>query len=427
MTIGLLNWAGNITYGAARIHRPGRVEELQELVARSGAVRALGTRHSFNEIADRPGGDLVSLEGLPADFELDPVRGTVTVGGGVRYGELSRWLYGEGYALPNLGSLPHISIAGACATATHGSGVANGNLATAVSGLELVTADGEITVLGREKDGDRFAGAVVALGALGIVTRVVLDVVPAFEVRQYVYENLPWARMEEHFEEIISAAYSVSLFTGWSGPVIDQVWVKRRDGEPGPWEPTPRWLDATAATADRHPLPGMSAVNCTAQMGVPGPWYDRLPHFRLDFTPSSGDELQSEYLFPRRHALAALRALDAVRDVIAPVLQISEIRTVAADDLWLSSSYREDVVAVHFTWKKDWPAVSRVLAVIEELLEPFEARPHWGKLFLMGPERLSSLYDRLPDFRSLAADLDPTGKFRNPFLDARLFPADSSS
>ncbi|MEU4533262.1 D-arabinono-1,4-lactone oxidase [Streptosporangium sp. NPDC023825] len=421
MTRELLNWAGNITYGAARFHRPGGIEELQELVAGSGAIRALGTRHSFNEIADRPGGDLVSLEGLPADFELDPVRGTVTVGGGVRYGELSRWLHERGHALPNLGSLPHISVAGACATATHGSGIANGNLATAVSGLELVTADGEITVLSREKDGDRFAGAVVALGALGIVTRVVLDVVPAFEVRQYVYENLPWARMEEHFEEILSAAYSVGLFTGWTGSGIDQVWVKRRDGEPGPWEPAPRWLDATAATADRHPLPGMSAVNCTAQMGVPGPWYDRLPHFRLDFTPSSGEELQSEYLLPRRHALAALRALDAVRDVVAPVLQISEVRTVAADDLWLSTAYREDAVAVHFTWKKDWPAVSRVIAVVEEALEPFEARPHWGKLFLMGPERLNSLYDRLPDFRRLAADLDPTGKFRNPFLDARVF------
>ncbi|MEU0481488.1 FAD-binding protein [Streptosporangium sp. NPDC006013] len=421
MTGRLLNWAGNITYGAARFHRPGSMEQLQELVAGSDAVRALGTRHSFNEIADRPGGDLVSLEDLPGGPELDPARGTVTVGAGVRYGELSRYLHGAGYALHNLGSLPHISVAGACATATHGSGDANGNLATAVSGLELVTADGEATFLSRERDGDRFAGAVVGLGALGVVTRIVLDVVPAFEVRQHVYENLPWARLEEHFEEITSAGYSVSMFTGWDGPVIDQVWVKRRDGESSPWEPVSRWLDATAAPADRHPLPGLSAVNCTAQLGVPGPWYDRLPHFRLDFTPSSGEELQSEYLLPRRHALAALRALDGVRDVVSPVLQVSEIRTVAADELWLSPSYRQDVVAVHFTWKKDWPAVRRVLTVIEDLLEPFEARPHWGKLFLMGPERLASRYDRLPDFRRLAADLDPTGKFRNPFVNDHLF------
>ncbi|MFI6510244.1 FAD-binding protein [Streptosporangium sp. NPDC050855] len=421
------NWAGNITYGAARFHRPATVERLQELVASSDAIRALGTRHSFNEIADRPGGDLVSLEDLPGTPELDPARGTVTVGAGVRYGELSRWLHGEGYALHNLGSLPHISVAGACATATHGSGDANGNLATAVSGLELVTADGEITVLDRRRDGDRFAGAVVGLGALGVVTRVVLDVVPAFEVRQYVYENLPWASLEEHFEEITSAAYSVSMFTGWNDRVIDQVWVKRRDGGTGSWEPSPRWLGAVAAPADRHPLPDMSAVNCTAQMGVPGPWYDRLPHFRLGFTPSSGEELQSEYLLPRRYALAALRALDGIRETVAPVLQISEIRTVAADDLWLSPSYGRDVVAVHFTWKQDWPAVRRVLAVVEEALEPFEARPHWGKLFLTPPGRLASLYERLPDFRKLAADLDPAGKFRNPFLNDHLFAGDVPS
>ncbi|AWS41534.1 FAD-binding protein [Streptosporangium sp. 'caverna'] len=421
MTGRLTNWAGNITYGAARIHRPGSVEQLQKLVAKSDAVGALGTRHSFNEIADRPGGDLVSLEDLPGQAELDSARRTVTVGAGVRYGELSRWLHGEGYALHNLGSLPHISVAGACATATHGSGTANGNLATAVSGLELVTADGEIVVLSREKDGDRFAGAVVGLGALGIVTRVTLDVVPTFDVRQYVYENLPWARLEEHFEEIMSAAYSVSLFTGWSGPRIDQVWVKQRVDEPGPWEAAPRWLDATAAPADRHPLPGLSAVNCTAQMGVPGPWYDRLPHFRLDFTPSSGEELQSEYLLPRRHAISALRALDQVRDTVAPVLQVSEIRAVAADDLWMSTSYGEDVIAFHFTWKKDWPAVRRVLAVVEEALEPFEARPHWGKLFVMSPQRVRSLYGRLPDFQRLLTDYDPTGKFRNAFVDGHLF------
>ncbi|GAA2854849.1 alditol oxidase [Streptosporangium fragile] len=415
------NWAGNITYGAARFHRPGSVGELQELVAGSRAVRALGTRHSFNEIADCPGGDAVSLDGLPGAPELDPAHGTVTVGAGTRYGELSRWLHGEGYALRNLGSLPHISVAGACATATHGSGDANGNLATAVSAVELVTADGELAVLSREKDGDRFAGAVVALGALGVVTRLTLDVVPAFDVRQYVYENLPWERLEEHFEEIMSAAYSVSLFTGWRDRVIDQVWVKRREGDPGAWEPAPRWLDATAATADLHPLPGMPAVNCTAQLGVPGPWYDRLPHFRLDFTPSSGEELQSEYLLPRRHAVAALHALDGVRDVMAPVLQVSEIRTVAADDLWLSPAYREDVVGVHFTWKKDWPAVRRVLGAVEEALEPFEARPHWGKLFTMSPERVRSLYGRLPDFRELTGEYDPAGKFRNPFVDEVFF------
>ncbi|WP_326820922.1 FAD-binding protein [Streptosporangium sp. NBC_01756] len=416
------NWAGNVTYGAARLHRPDSVERLQDVVAGSGRLRALGTRHSFNRIADCPDGDLVSLENLPASMELDTVRHTVTVSAGVRYGELARWLHDKGYALHNLGSLPHISVAGACATATHGSGDANGNLSTAVAGIEMVTADGEITVLTRERDGDRLRGAVVGLGALGIVTRLTLDVVPAFDVRQDVYENLPWARLEDHFEEIFSATYSVSLFTRWRGPQIDQVWLKRRvDGSGDAWEAAPEWLDATLAETELHPLPGMPAANCTRQLGVPGPWHERLPHFRLDFTPSSGEELQSEYLVPRRHAIGALRALDRIRDGVASVLQVSEIRTVAADDLWMSPCYGQGAVALHFTWKKDWPAVSRVLTLVEEALEPFEARPHWGKLFVTSPERLRSRYERLPDFQRLLGVHDPTGKFRNAFVDDYIF------
>ncbi|GAA4221842.1 xylitol oxidase [Streptosporangium album] len=419
------NWAGNVTYGAARLHRPGSVERLQDVVAGSGRLRALGTRHSFNHIADCPDGDLVSLENLPASMDLDTVRRTVTVSAGVRYGELARWLHGKGYALHNLGSLPHISVAGACATATHGSGDSNGNLPTAVAGIEMVTADGEITVLTRERDGDRFRGAVVGLGALGIVTRVTLEVLPAFEVRQDLYENLPWAGLEDHFEEIFSAAYSVSLFTGWRGPQIDQVWLKRRvDGLGDGWEAEPRWLGATLAETELHPLPGMPAVNCTRQRGVPGPWHERLPHFRLDFTPSSGEELQSEYLVPRRDTIGVLRALDRIRDSVAPVLQVSEIRTVAADDLWMSPCYGQGAVALHFTWKKDWPAVSRVLALVEEALEPFEARPHWGKLFVARPERVRSLYERLPDFQRLLGAYDPAGKFRNAFVDDYVFGED---
>ncbi|MER5421794.1 FAD-binding protein [Streptosporangium roseum] len=427
MTGRQTNWAGNVTYGAARLHRPDSVERLREVVAGSGSLRALGTRHSFNHIADCPGGDLISLENLPASMELDTVHRTVTVGAGIRYGELARWLHGRGYALHNLGSLPHISVAGACATATHGSGDSNGNLATAVAGIELVTADGEITVLTRERDGDRFRGAVVALGALGIVTRITLDVVPAFDVRQDVYENLPWGRLEDHFEDVFSAAYSVSLFTDWRSSQINQVWLKRRTDGPDPWEAEPEWLGATLATTDLHPLPGLPAVNCTRQTGVPGPWHERLPHFRLDFMPSSGEELQSEYLLPRQHAIGALRALDRMRDSVASVLQVSEIRTVAADDLWMSPCHRQKTVAIHFTWTKDWPAVRRVLGMVEEGLEPFGARPHWGKLSVMRPERLGSLYERLPDFRRLLGAHDPEGKFRNAFVNDLVFAGDRPS
>ncbi|MEE6262257.1 FAD-binding protein [Plantactinospora sonchi] len=408
------NWAGNITFEAARLHRPGSVPELQELVAASDRVRPLGTGHSFNRIADTTG-DLVSVADLPPVVEIDTDRAQVTVSAGLRYGEFAAQLHEAGFALHNLGSLPHISVAGAVATATHGSGLTNGNLATAVSALELVTADGELRTLTRQDDG--FPGAVVGLGALGVVTRLTLDLVPTFEISQYVHDNLPWHRIASDQEELLGAGYSVSLFTDWTGPRINQVWVKRRTDAGDGWRPEPGWLDATLAETPRHPVPGMSAVHCTEQLGVPGPWHARLPHFRLEFTPSSGEELQSEYFVARHHLVEALAALADIADRIAAVLQISEIRTVAADELWLSPAYRRDSAALHFTWIADTEAVLPVLAAIEERLAPYDARPHWGKLFGVPPEVVRGRYDRYADFVALAGRYDPSGRFRNDLLD----------
>ncbi|MGI8435195.1 MAG: FAD-binding protein [Nocardioidaceae bacterium] len=418
------NWAGNITFGARRINHPSSLQELQQLVASSERVRGLGTGHSFNRIADTTG-DLVSVAGLPVDMELDSQRNTVNVSAGVRYGELARYLHERGRALRNLGSLPHISVAGACATGTHGSGDSNGNLSTAVSGMELVTASGETATLSRGND-EAFDGAVVALGSLGIVTRLTLDTVPAFDIAQYVYEDLPEATLVEAFDDIFSTAYSVSAFTDWGGPRVKQVWVKvRTDADAtsgdGSWVPEPSWLGARLATRARHPVPGMSPVNCTLQAGVPGPWHERLPHFRLEFTPSSGEELQSEYLLPREHAAAAVGALSTVGDLIAPVLQIGEIRTVAGDNLWMSPCYRRDTAAFHFTWVKDMSAVAPVVRRIEERLSAFGARPHWGKVFGRDFSLIAGQYERLPDFQQLARAYDPTGKFRNDFVDRYLF------
>jgi xylitol oxidase len=415
------NWAGNYAYRAARLHRPTTVAEIQELAARSRKLRVLGTRHSFNDIADTPE-DLVSTEHLGQVEAIDPARRTVTVGAGIRYGQLCRELHAAGFALHNMASLPHISVAGACATATHGSGDRNGNLASAVAAVELVTADGALVQLSRERDGERFNGVPVNLGGLGVITKVTLDIVPAFEVRQYVYERLPLAELERHFDEIESSAYSVSLFTDWSGPYINQVWLKRRAGD-GAGEPPAALFGASPAPADRHPIDGISAVNCTAQMGVPGPWYERLPHFRMDFTPSAGDELQTEYLLPRRHALAAIGAVAQMSAQVSPLIQTSEVRTVAADQLWMSPCYGQDCVALHFTWKPDWPAVSQLLPRIEAALAPLEARPHWGKLFSVPPEQIRALYPRLPDFQRLLGELDPQRKFSNAFLDTYIFSA----
>lgn len=410
------NWAGNYTYGAAHIHQPETVEQIQELVRRSDRVKALGTRHSFNDIADSPG-DLISLEKFDKIVGLDHERSTVTVEAGVRYGRLARWLHDNGYALHNLASLPHISVAGACATATHGSGDKHGNLATAVSALEMVTGSGDLAALSREQNPEEIDGAVVSLGGLGIVTKLTLDISPTFELRQDVYENLPLSELENHFDELTSRAYSVSLFTDWQEARFNQAWLKRQVDDGATFTAEPELFGAPLATSNLHPIAALSAENCTEQMGVGGPWFERLPHFRMDFTPSSGEELQSEYLVPRHHALSALHVIDQLRDRVAPLLQISEIRTIAADDLWMSPCYKQDCIGIHFTWKKDWEGVRKLLPVIEENLAPFKARPHWGKLFTMSPTGLHLLYERLPDFWKLLQHYDPQGKFHNAFLE----------
>ena len=420
---GLTNWAGNHAYRAGRVRHPTTVAEVQSLVAAARSVKALGTRHSFNASGDTgsDNGDLISVAGLNRVVALDRERRTVTVEAGIRYGELGAYLHREGFSLPNLASLPHISVGGACATATHGSGDGNASLAASVTALTLVTATGEIVELSRDASPDDFPGAVVALGALGVVTRLTLALAPTFAIRQDAYENLPLDTLTNHFDEITGSSYSVSCFTDWRTPRINQVWRKTRVDPADPVAATGEpaaatFFGATLATGDLHPVPGMGAENCTPQRGIAGPWHERLPHFRLGFTPSSGDELQTEYLVPRRFAPDALQALAAMGDEIAPLLQISEIRTIAADDLWLSPFCGRACVALHFTWRQEWEAVRELLPRVEAALTPFEARPHWGKLFTMTAEALEPLYPHLPDFRRLRDRFDPDRKFGNVFL-----------
>ncbi|MFE1249563.1 D-arabinono-1,4-lactone oxidase [Streptomyces sp. NPDC058735] len=405
------NWAGNVTYAAGKLHRPGSLTALRSLVADGDRVRVLGSGHSFNEIAEPgPSGVLLSLAGLPAEVDVDTAARTVRVGGGVRYAELAHRVHGHGLALPTMASLPHISVAGSVATGTHGSGVLNGPLSVSVREVELVTADGSTVTVGRGEE--RFGGAVTSLGALGVVTALTLDLEPAYEVEQHVFTELPLEGLDTGtFETVMATAYSVSLFTDWREPGFHQVWLKRRTDQPLPAFP---W--AAPATEKMHPVPGTPAVNCTEQFGVPGPWHQRLPHFRAEFVPSSGAELQSEYLLPRGNAVEMLRALDAVRGTIAPVLQTCEVRTVAGDDQWLSPCHGRDTVAAHFTWIPDTAAVLPVVRRVEEVLAPFEARPHWGKIFTVPGSALRKLYPRLDDFRALARELDPAGKFTNAFV-----------
>jgi alditol oxidase len=414
--VELRNWGGNYRYRARVLHRPTTLAELQRLIVSCRRLRAVGSRHSFTAIGD--GDELVTLDDLPGDVTIDRDAQTVSLPSHLRYGQLADRLAAEGLALANLASLPHISVAGAVAAATHGSGVANGNLATAVAALELVRADGEIAGLRRgEPD---FDGAVVALGALGVVTRVVLDVQPAYEISQYVYEGLGWDALFEHFDAIFSAAYSVSVFLRW-GDRTDQVWLKLRAADP----PAPEDLfGAAPAPANRHPIVGLDPVNCTPQLGRPGPWMDRLPHFRMGFTPSSGQEIQSEYHLPRERAVEAIDALRGMRATTQELVQVTELRTIAADTLWLSPQYRRDTVAIHFTWAPDQGAVERALAEIEAVVMPLGARPHWGKLFLARAADFADGYDRLADFSALVQRYDPDGKFGNQWLEAHVLGAD---
>jgi xylitol oxidase len=408
MTERVTNWAGNIVFGARRLHRPRSVDQVHDLVKAGGPLRVLGSGHSFNRMSDTDG-DLVSLAGLPRVVEIAPDRRSVRVDGGIRYGELAPLLAAAGLALQNSASLPHISVAGAVATATHGSGAGNANLAAAVAGLEFIDGRGERVILTR--DDDDLLGAVVGLGAPGIVTALTLDVVPGFELRQYVFDQVPRIAVEAHLHAMLADGYSVSLFTDWTSLDLSHAWLKRTEPMTG------EWYGGHRADGPRHPVPGMPAENSTDQSGELGPWHTRLPHFRMEFTPSSGAELQSEYHVAGADGLAAIDAVASIRERVAPVLQVCEIRAIAADELWLSPNYHRDSIALHFTWIADTDAVLPVVAELERVLAPLRPRPHWGKIFLTAPDVLRTEYARFEDFAGLIRRYDPAGTFRNPWLD----------
>lgn len=416
----LTNWSGNFHFGTRQILRPETVEEIQSIVRGAARLKVIGTRHSFNRIADSDQ-LLVSLERMTKVISLDSVNHQVTVEAGITYGALAPFLNEQGYALPNLASLPHISVAGACITATHGSGIGQGNLATAVAAIELIDGRGELVALSREKDPAVFPGAVVNLGAIGILTKITLDLVPRFDVRQYVYRNLSIDTLQTHALEIFGSAYSVSLFTTWKNGLINTVWLKLLADDPHADAMPQEFFGAQLSTEPLHPLEGESPVNCTTQMGIPGPWFDRLPHFKMGFKPSAGQELQSEYFVAIEHAYAAIKAMEALHEEISPYLYVSEIRVVRSDSLWMSPAFGQTVVALHTTWKPDVEKVNQLLPKIEAALAPFRPRPHWGKLYTLSPAVLLGRTPNLDKFQRLAEEFDPEGKFRNDFLSRYLW------
>jgi xylitol oxidase len=416
------NWSGVYTYAATAVSHPTSLDELRGIVARASKVHAVGSRHCFNGIADSA--EILALDRMPMLVEIDRAANTVSVNPGMRYYELLQALEREGLAIHNTASLPHITVGGAVASATHGSGDKLQNLAGAVAAMELVTGDGEIVRVARG-DAD-FAGMVVHVGALGIVSQITLDVEPSYRMRQEVFLDLDWDVLYERFDEIMSCGDSVSMFTDY-GDTVNELWVKTRVSDEDSWTPRVELFGARAAAGQMHPVPRLDGLVCTDQMGVPGAWCDRLPHFKVGAIGDAGDEMQAEYMVDRADAVPGIRALKELSDVVQPYILAAEFRSVAPDDLWLSSAYQRETICLHYATVADPRVPDEMLPAVERALEPFAPRPHWGKLFVATAEELAPRYPKMDDFRALANRLDPNGKFRNAFLDRHVFGGTESS
>lgn len=412
------NWSDNVHFHTNHVVQPSSVDELRSALRSLNRVRALGTRHSFNNIADSTVAQISTLR--LKGFHLDTAARTVTVGAGVRYGDLAVELDKAGFALANLASLPHISVGGSIATGTHGSGLRNGSLATSVNAIEFVAADGSVHTLSRASDGDTFRGAVVGLGTLGVVTKVSLDIEPTYNMTQVVYQNLNFDELQHNFEAIMKTGYSLSLFTNWQNHQAWEVWIKRRVDQGGAAPPPPTFYGATLAHQKLHPVLGQNAEKTTDQLNSVGKWYERLPHFKMEFIPSTGREIQTEYFVPFDAAWPALRAVETLRDRITPHLYVTELRAVAADNLWLSMAYQRPSLTIHFTWKPEPDAVLDILPAIEARLKPFGVRPHWAKVNTLSAPQIDPLYPRLNDFKRLRQHFDPGGKFVNAYITEKL-------
>ena len=405
------NWSGNIEYRPAEIARPESISELQKVVADSRKVRAYGSGHSFNTLADTDG-TLIAFSVFDKNIEIDSSKMLVRVPAGVRYGEVAPKLHANGFALRNMGSLPHITVVGATSTGTHGSGVGNKNLSGSIAEIELITATGDAITL----DQSELPAARVALGSIGIIHHLTLDIVPTYDVAQTVYFDLPFVQLISNLDAILSAGYSVSVLSMWGDEFVDQVWVKSKIGT-NPVLTQNEWFGAKLATRKSNPIREADSAAATEQFGLPGPWFERLPHFKLDFTPSFGEELQTEYFIDRKDAPAALNAIYKFREELSELIMVCEMRTVAQDENWLSEAYGRETFVFHFTWRPNIPAVEKLLLKIEASLEPFKARPHWGKVFTNNAFDFSSLYPKFNSFLTYRGTYDPSRKFVNKLLE----------
>ena len=401
------NWSKNVEFNDKSYLQPTSLVELQELIRTNPKVRARGTAHCFNEIANTSS-VAVNLAKMPRVIDVSSESSSVKVSAGLTYGELAPELHNQGWALSNLASLPHISIAGSISTGTHGSGIQNQNLPNQVLSFDMVTAEGELRHINRTNPA--FNALVVGLGLGGIIYQYELRIEPTFEVRQVIYPEIPLDVLQRNFDQIMGTAYSVSYFTDWSSAQVGNLWCKFRDSEV-----IPDSIGGSAkADTKYHPIASVDPVACTEQREVPGNWHERLPHFKLEFTPSVGEEIQTEFFVDRKDSAAAIEAVSQLGAEITPLLWITELRTFAADNLWLSGAFERDCLAIHFTWKK-LDAIYPVIEKVEAALRPFNYRPHWGKVFTADATYLKSVYPKMNEFQALVQALDPAKKFENTF------------
>lgn len=405
------NWAGNIKFQDSKTLAPKSISEIQDIVRTNRKVKARGTAHSFNTIADTKYVALL-LDQMPKEIIINKEKKSVTVSAALKYGEVAEELHKNGLALHNLASLPHISIAGAIATGTHGSGSNNGNLATAVKSFDVVLADGSFRNI-NSSDGDLYYGGVIGLGLVGIVVRVELNIQSTFNLGQNVYLGMKRDNFRDNFDAIMSSGYSVSYVTTWQQEMAGEVWVKFLEGT----TPPEVLFGSHGATEKLHLLKNHSPEPCNDQLGIIGPWHLRLPHFKMEFTPSSGAELQSEFFVNRAQASSALLALEAIADQISIPLMGSEIRTIASDNFWMSPHYKSNDVGIHFTWKQI-PETFEAVKAIETTLKPFQYRPHLGKIYTAAPSYISSVFPKFKNFQELISQIDPNNKFGNEVTDS---------
>ena len=425
------NWAKTVYYNHT-IHYPKTVEEIQHILQYHAKIRVLGSMHSFNNITKLPqefNGVYISMSNMNQVIKC--CRGErVTIQPGITFGELGEYLHERNFGFHNMASLPHITVGGAISTGTHGAGVFNGNLASHVMQVKLISADGKLRTYRIGQDPE-FQHIPVSFGLAGIIVEIELDIVPDYDIQQCIYENLPFNTIKKSdYKTAFSSAYSFSIFTQWKNRKFTSIWAKYRlrKGRNGNEESImidcPDMNKIKPSSNKVHPLPGGDTSFVSGGIGknYKEPGYVGLPHFLMEGVPSQGEELQSEY-FVSSHMF------DVVIEVLFhhfeenpklyDLLYVSEMRFVAGDKLTLSPQHvLGSSIGFHFTWKKEFDQVVDALKGIENVLKPYNALPHMGKLFTMTGRELEGKYGQrnLRAFQSFVAPLDPLKKFVNPFL-----------